>query len=359
MPVRAQPRLAVQNSDAIALALQKMDHDAEIQTKSFRPVRGPDGRLQPLITLPGDTLETTPMMKAMVAAFTIQNVALIAWEFHCSTNLFWPTIGAALGVLAGELFSGTFHWATDNYGELKTPLVGQFCAAFQGHHLAPWTISHRSLWNNVWKIARVGIPIVGFGALTLPPSGAIFLAVMVYCQLLAQEFHRWTHGPPKFLPAWKRKLQEVNIALPFSEHIAHHKPPFDKHYCILTGQLNGLLDSEPVLFWRRLEALVYRINGQEPNSWKDPKVKQLALSTWPTTLSEAALHFQKIFKNVLRRVPRLRAQKHGGDRSVADDKAAVQCFDQKFLVHPDSLVDSSARVLDQESTTQVHATTNL
>ena len=73
----------------------------------------------------------------------------------------------------------------------------------------------------------------------------------------------------------------LGIALPFAEHIAHHKPPFDKHYCILTGGLNAVLDSEPVLFWRRLEALVYACNGQEPLSWKDDRVKQLALSTWP------------------------------------------------------------------------------
>ena len=83
------------------------------------------------------------------------------------------------------------------------------------------------------------------------------------------------------LPKWKRTLQSLGVALPFAEHIAHHKPPFDKHYCILTGRLNGLLDSEPVLLWRRLEALVYRLNGQEPLSWKSEKVKTLALSHWP------------------------------------------------------------------------------
>ena len=32
---------------------------------------------------------------------------------------------------------------------------------------------------------------------------------------------------------------------------------------------------------RRLEALVYRLNGQEPLSWKSEKVKMLALSHWP------------------------------------------------------------------------------
>ena len=68
--------------------------------------------------------------------------------------------------MAGELFSGTFHWATDNYGRLETPVVGFACAAFQGHHLAPWTISHRSFPNNVYKIAAATLPLFLLG---LPP----------------------------------------------------------------------------------------------------------------------------------------------------------------------------------------------
>ena len=101
---------------------------------------------------------------------------------------------------------------------------------------------------------------------------------MFYLQLVAQEFHRWTHTPPSSLAAWKARLQRAGLALPMHMHIAHHKPPFDKHYCILTGRLNPILDSSPVYFWRRLEAFFFRLNGQEPLSWKDPKVKELALS---------------------------------------------------------------------------------
>jgi hypothetical protein len=32
----------------------------------------------------------------------------------------------------------------DNYGSLKTPVFGSVCAAFQGHHVTPWTITFRS-----------------------------------------------------------------------------------------------------------------------------------------------------------------------------------------------------------------------
>ena len=45
----------------------------------------------------------------------------------------------------------------------------------------------------------------------------------------------------------------------------------------LLGGIPQELAQQPVLLWRRLEALVYHINGQEPNSWQDPRVKALAL----------------------------------------------------------------------------------
>jgi len=305
------------NDTFLAEQVEDMNEAAVLANPpSLKPFRGPDGRLPPVLTLPGDTLETTPLMIALTAVSTIEAVGVVGRAFWCSSNPLWPLFSVGSGILAGELFTGVFHWATDNYGSLKTPVVGFACAAFQGHHLSPWTISHRSFVNNVYKIAGASIPLMSAGVLLLSPSAAAFLAVMLYCQLLAQDFHRWTHTPPRQLPAWKRRLQAAGIALPFAEHLAHHKPPFDKHYCILTGKLNTVLDTEPVLLWRRLEALVYHLNGQEPNSWKDPKVKDLALSTWP--YAERALQpLQDAFSKALKRAD--------------DDHSTVDCVDPKPL----------------------------
>ena len=264
----------VDGMDEMALKLVEASDDAS----KFRPTRGADGRLEPVLTLPGDTLETTPFMGYVTAASTILTLMVVVRAFVMSTSALWPILGVAMGGFLGELFSGCFHWATDNYGSLKTPVVGFACAAFQGHHLAPWTISHRTFPNNVYKIASATIPLIAAVICLLPPIGAATVAVMFYLQLVAQEFHRWTHTPPSLLPAWKKRLQRAGLALPMQMHIAHHKPPFDKHYCILTGRLNPVLDSSPIFFWRRLEAFFFRLNGQEPLSWKDPKVKELALS---------------------------------------------------------------------------------
>ena len=40
-----------------------------------------------------------------------------------------PLFAVAAGGVAGELFSGTFHGATDHYGRPETPVVGFACAA--------------------------------------------------------------------------------------------------------------------------------------------------------------------------------------------------------------------------------------
>jgi len=295
---------------------------------SLKTYRLPDGRLPPVLSLPGDTLETTPLMTALIAVSTVELVGVVGRAFWCSGNPLWPVFSVGSGVLAGELFSGAFHWATDNYGSLKTPVVGFACAAFQGHHLSPWTISHRSFVNNVYKIAAATIPLMTAGVLLLSPNAAAFLAVMLYCQLVAQDFHRWTHTPPKLLPAWKRRLQKAGIALPFAEHLAHHKPPFDKHYCILTGKLNGVLDTKPLLLWRRLEALVYHLNGVEPNSWKDPKVKELALSTWPNAGS-ALRPLRNMFRKAFKR--------------ANADNATADCVDPEPIGGEDASDESSGK----------------
>jgi len=251
---------------------------ATASTGSAQPAKRPRG-LQPVLTLPGDTLEETPVMVLYTVLATVSALAVVLHAFVATPLK--AAVAVLFGILGAELFSGCFHWATDNYGSLKTPVVGEACFAFQGHHLAPWTISFRSFGNNVYKIARLAAPLSILFALSCPPAVAAFAAVVFYGQVLAQEFHKWAHTPSKQLAPWQRWLQRNGLAVSTAEHCAHHKPPFAAHYCILNGMLNPTLDSRPVLFWRRLEAFFYRITKVEPNCWKGDKgqaVKELALS---------------------------------------------------------------------------------
>ena len=107
---------AVLKDDETVEAVEQMNDAAILLSEpgSFKPTRGPDGRLKPILTLPGDTLETTTYMKAITAASTVAALAMVVRAFMLSSSPLSPLLALALGGVAGEMFSGTFHWATDN-----------------------------------------------------------------------------------------------------------------------------------------------------------------------------------------------------------------------------------------------------
>ena len=221
----------------------------------------------PTLVLPGDTLDDEPHMALAVAASFLASL----WGvIHNAQYVAKATalIAVAAGFLGAELFSGVFHWATDNYGSLETPVFGPACAAFQGHHGAPWTITHRSTMNNVHKIARMAGPLALLAGVLMKPFAAIATSVLLWGQVCAQEAHRWSHVPPSSQPSFIRRLQACGLLLSSEEHGRHHRSPYAEHYCILFGGLNPLLDRSGIFRW--MEKVVYRWNGVEPNSWKDP-----------------------------------------------------------------------------------------
>jgi ubiquitin-conjugating enzyme E2 variant len=238
-----------------------------------QPKAGNSLRPKPELTIPGDTLETLPIHRAYTLACSAAVVGLIV---RAALVAPLPTAAATvLALLLGDLMSALIHWATDNYGDLRTPVVGTMCAAFQGHHKAPWTITHRSFANNVFKIAKTALPPIALAAAMLPPVGAAFVASLLYSQLLAQEFHRWSHCLPAELAPWQLRLQQSGLILSRRAHLAHHLAPFDAHYAILLGVAN------PIALFRWLEARIYEANGVEANCWREVKggadVRVLAL----------------------------------------------------------------------------------
>ncbi|KAJ8610281.1 hypothetical protein CTAYLR_009062 [Chrysophaeum taylorii] len=233
----------------------------------------------PVLDLPGDTLEELPEHRLIVLGTTaLAGASAVAAASHLAPLEMVVLLACAFAL--ADLMTGVFHWATDNYGSLETPLVGPACAAFQGHHRAPWTITYRSTCNNVFKIAKIVAPLIALVATVATPPVAFFLIVALYSQILSQEFHKYSHMKPRDQPPLIRVLQDNGLAISTKEHGRHHTDPFDGRYCIFNGMLNPLLDN--TLFFRRLEALVYRISGVEANCWsegdKGAGVKELALS---------------------------------------------------------------------------------
>ena len=197
-------------------------------------------------------------------------------------------------VVFSDFFSGIFHWSLDNYGDINTPVFGGMIAAFQGHHSAPWTITHRPFANNVHKIAKVTIGfmvsmmILGLTDMLLFDSSTflsniyvqLFLVVYYNLQLLSQEIHKYSHMTSTTTPSWIQFLQDQNFILSRKTHGAHHTSPFEDNYCIVTGHLNETLDQSN--FFRYLEVVVFKLTGVEPNSWLldesgDIKRKSLSL----------------------------------------------------------------------------------
>jgi ubiquitin-conjugating enzyme E2 variant len=115
-------------------------------------------------------------------------------------------------VVFSDAFSGLFHWATDNYGNKDTPVFGGVIDAFQGHHGNPWTITHRSFCNNVHKIARAALPLLGLCcAVSAAPAWRLFAVLFLNAQVLSQEFHKLAHEPRP--PQWAVALQKSNLAI--------------------------------------------------------------------------------------------------------------------------------------------------
>mmetsp|Transcript_6549 Transcript_6549/g.9958 ORF Transcript_6549/g.9958 Transcript_6549/m.9958 type:complete len:109 (-) Transcript_6549:23-349(-) len=77
-------------------------------------------------------------------------------------------------------------------------------------------------------------------------------------------------------PFWVNALQDASLTIPRVPHALHHMAPYEGNYCIVSGLCNPVLDNHGV--FRRMERVVYNMNGVEANCWKlDPELKERTL----------------------------------------------------------------------------------
>ena len=255
-------------------------------------LKRPTGK-QALIVVEGDSMETQPYQVALVS-FTLLNHFCYSmssiWElYHTNLNLaptnvaLWTTVVQIVSLsvfswISADFGSGVLHWSVDNYGNGRTPIMGNIIAAFQGHHTAPWTITQRSFFNNVYKLCLpFGIvPVTLFAYLT-GPMVTYFLTTFCALEILSQEFHKWSHQTKSETPWIGHLLQKYHLSIGRVPHTKHHTLPFETNYCIISGICNPLLDRYG--FFRRLEHFIYQRNGIESNAWKlDPILRQRTLN---------------------------------------------------------------------------------
>ncbi|GJV94467.1 fatty acid desaturase 4, chloroplastic-like protein [Tanacetum coccineum] len=205
----------------------------------------------PLVTPPKSddpSLKSTWSHRAWVATGCTSVLASLASSIVGSYDShIWvePVLSGFVGYLFADLGSGVYHWGIDNYGDASTPIVGSQIDAFQGHHKWPWTITKRQFANNLHALAREG-----YGSLVLP------------------QFHAWAHGTKSKLPPLVVALQDSGVLVSRSEHGAHHRPPYNNNYCIVSGVWNKLLDENKV--FEALEMVIFFKFGLRPRSWSEP-----------------------------------------------------------------------------------------
>jgi palmitoyl-[glycerolipid] 3-(E)-desaturase len=231
-----------------------------------------------LLVIDGDTLETQPYQQAMVGMTFIAHAFFLSSSFFGLLSQHSGNLGTSIlhsiallisSWIIADFGSGVLHWSVDNYGNGKTPIMGSIIAAFQGHHTAPWTITQREFCNNVYKLCiPFGIIPMTLISILFNSSPAIIMFVTFFCifEILSQEFHKWSHQLISETPAWVNKLQKFQLTVGRKQHAQHHLAPFEGNYCIISGACNNILDS--IGFFRRLEHLIYNVNGVESNAWK-------------------------------------------------------------------------------------------
>jgi len=249
----------------------------------------PKGKVSQVV-LEGDSLETKPYQAAFVsatllshAAFSFNAIATLSSMNggHGALTLVQAVATIVSSWAVADLGSGILHWSVDNYGNGRTPIMGGIISAFQGHHSAPWTITEREFCNNVHKLCiPFGIPTVAAISFLAGPSHpmvSLFFAVFCTMEIMSQEFHKWAHMTPKQLNPVIMSLQKLNLTIGRISHAQHHIAPYDGNYCIVSGVWNKVLDESG--FFRKLERIVYKMNGIESNSWKlDAKLRQKTLA---------------------------------------------------------------------------------
>lgn len=260
----------------------------------------PRGKIAQVV-VEGDTLGSTNNQRAIVWSTLAGHIGIFAFSFSQMLQanqgifgamsaggnhalMFGATVVQALLVTLtswtmADLGSGVLHWSVDNYGNGKTPVMGPLIAGFQGHHSAPWTITERDFENNVHKLCiPFGVQVVLAMKLVfgLGPAATLFWTVFCVFEIMSQEFHKMSHASkPNAGPFWNG-LQNIGMAISRKDHSKHHVAPYDGNYCIVSGRCNKMLDGSG--FFRRLEHIVYKLNGVESNSWKlDAKLRERTL----------------------------------------------------------------------------------
>ncbi len=180
----------------------------------------------------------------------------------------WVIAAAApAGYVLADFVSGLVHWLADRFGTPDTPLLGAaFVRPFREHHADPEAITRHDFFETNGNNCLVAVPQLAltFFFLDVLPGQHLrlfFLALILFTSwsvFATNQFHKWAHMAEP--PAVAQYLQRANLILSRGHHSIHHVSPFNTHYCITTGWLNGPL--QKLRFFETLEWIL-RGRGRE------------------------------------------------------------------------------------------------
>lgn len=230
-------------------------------------------------------LKSTGAHRAWVAGgCTTVLVSLAKSIVAASGSHIWaePILAGVAGYILADLGSGVYHWGIDNYGDATTPVLGAQIEAFQGHHKWPWTITRRQFANNLHALARVIIfTVLPLDLVVDDPTLLAFIGLLSGCIMFSQQFHAWAHTTKSKLPKIVVGLQDLGLLVSRSQHAAHHRPPYNGNYCIVSGVWNKALDESKV--FEMLEMVLFFQLGVRPRSWSEPSLEWVEESSSPSS----------------------------------------------------------------------------
>ncbi|MEW6778033.1 MAG: fatty acid desaturase CarF family protein [Bdellovibrionota bacterium] len=178
--------------------------------------------------------------------------ALIAVEIllaiHHPAALLVALCALPAGYVLSDFTSGLIHFLADNFGDPETPYFGKnFIRPFREHHVDPKGITRHDFIEVNGAACILSFPVLlATWKWLLPETGdasAFFFPALILSHALStlatNQIHKWAHQerPPRFV----KKLQSWGAILSPKHHEVHHTAPFDRHYCITAGWLNGPL----------------------------------------------------------------------------------------------------------------------
>ncbi|MFT5301242.1 MAG: hypothetical protein ACI87E_003652 [Mariniblastus sp.] len=161
---------------------------------------------------------------------------------------------------AADMITGLFHWLEDTYCLDSMPLIGNFiCEPNIEHHLDPQLMVRTgNFLSRNWFQFSIGGGI--FAGLWLIGFANVYTLATVLMASFGNEVHRWNHMSKSGRIV--SFLKDTGLIQMQRQHSLHHRPPHNRYYCVLTSQVNAVL--EAVNFWRRLEWCVKLTTGIGP-----------------------------------------------------------------------------------------------